>query len=53
MDGVSQLTISAWMKRLASNDNCSIEKSTDNNDRIGLKLASDGNLYFLMAQVVA
>ena len=36
IDGASQLTMSAWMKRLASDDTVVVEKSTDNNDRVGL-----------------
>ena len=49
MDGASQLTMSAWMKRFASDDIVVVEKSTDNNDRVGLHLGSDGKIYYIMS----
>ena len=49
IDGASQLTMSAWMKRLASDDIVVVEKSTDNNDRVGLHLGSDGNIYYIIS----
>ena len=45
MDGVTQLTMTGWVKRLESNDRVTFEKSTGVNDRVGLNLDVDGVLY--------
>ena len=49
MDGASQLTISAWMKRFASDDKVVVEKLTNNDDRVALHLGADGVIYYIIS----
>ena len=45
LNAVSSFTITAWMKRLESNDAVTIEKSADGNNRTGINLYTDGSVY--------
>ena len=45
MDGVSQLTISAWMRRTALNDHVTVQKG-NGSDRTGINYWDNGRLYF-------
>ena len=47
LDGATTLTISAWMKRDATNDYVSVSKvASSNNDRMLISFWNDGNLYW-------
>ena len=48
MDGASALTISAWMKRASAGDHVTIVKDLDANNRVGINMFSDGEVYLNM-----
>lgn len=45
MDGVANVTLSAWMKRSAANAHVTVGKSVTANQRFDINFYSDGNVY--------
>jgi len=50
MNGATTLTMSAWIKRDASNARVAIQKDLDASNRLGINVYDDGNIYVSVAE---
>jgi len=50
LDGVSEFTLFAWMKRRSASDHVSIVKDLNVNNRLGINFYNDGNVYLNLSQ---